>query len=140
MYLLDTNVVSELRKSRNAHERVVAWGDSVDPGDLFLSVITLYELDVGWRRVAARDPVQSVRLRDWVENTVLPSYANRILATDLAVCRMAARLPSPHPIPDVLIAATALVHGLTVVTRNVGDFAPTGVAVLNPWTWRESAA
>lgn len=142
MYLLDTNVVSELRKARKADARVAAWGDSVDPASLFLSAMTLHELDIGWRRIARRDPFQSERFRLWVEQTVLPSYAGRILAADVAVCRIAARLqvPDPRPVADALIAATAFVHGLTVVTRNVADFASTGVAVLNPWSWQPSGA
>ncbi len=139
MFLLDTNVVSELRKVRSgkADACVAAWADSVDTGDLFLSVISLQELEIGILLAERRDPAQGGQLRAWLEGHVLPAFAGRILAVDVAVARRSARLhvPDPRPVRDGLIAATALVHGLTVVTRNVGDFAPTGVALLDPWSW-----
>jgi toxin FitB len=139
MYLLDTNVVSELRKVRTgkADARVAAWADSVDAVDLFLSTITVQELEIGVLLAERRDPTQGTMLRVWFERCVLPAFADRVLAVDLAVARNSARLhvPNPRPLRDSFIAATALVHGLTVVTRDVGDFESTGVPILNPWRW-----
>ena len=137
MYLLDTNVVSELRKVRlgKADARVSVWADSVDAADLYLSVITVQELEIGVLLAERRDPSQGAILRAWLNHHVLPAFLNRILGVDVAVAQRSARLhvPDPHPVRDGLIAATALVHGMTVVTRNVADFEPTGVPVLNPW-------
>ena len=137
MYLLDTNVVSELRKVRlgKADARVAVWADSVEAGDLYLSVITLQELEIGVLLAERRDPSQGAVFRAWLNVQVLPAFAGRILAVDTAVAQRSARLhvPDPRPVRDGLIAATALVHGMTVVTRNVADFEPTGVPVINPW-------
>ncbi len=137
MYLLDTNVVSELRKVRagKADGLVASWAERVDAADLFLSVITIQELEIGVLLAERRDPSQGGILRSWLGNHVLPAFAGRILAVDTAVVQRSARLhvPDPRPVRDALIAATALVHGMTVVTRNVDDFAPTGVPILNPW-------
>ena len=137
MYLLDTNVVSELRKVQagRADERVARWADNVATADLFLSVIGVQELEIGVLLAERRDAAQGAILRAWLEDRVLPAFAGRILAVDTAVARASAGLhvPDPRPVRDALIAATALVHGMTVVTRNVADFAPTGVALVNPW-------
>jgi predicted nucleic acid-binding protein len=137
MYLLDTNVVSELRKVRSgkADPHVAAWADGVDAADLFLSVVAVHELEIGVRLAERRDPVQGAMLRAWLGGHVLPAFAGRILVVDAAVTQRSARLhvPDPRPLRDGLIAATALVHGMTVVTRNVNDFAPTGVPTLDPW-------
>ncbi len=139
MYLLDTNVVSELRRAKagKADPRVVAWGESMPVAGLFLSVISLLELEMGVLLIERRDPAQGVILRAWLDGQVLPAFAGRILAVDTAVARRCARLhvPDPRSDRDALIAATALVHGLTVVTRNVADFEPMGVGLLNPWTF-----
>ena len=138
MYLLDTNFVSELRKVRlgKADVHVAEWADSVDAADLHVSVITLQELETGVLLVERRDPAQGAVLRAWLDAQVLPAFNGRILSIDTAVAQRSARLhvPDPRPVRDALIAATALVHGMTVVTRNVADFEPTGVVVLNPWT------
>ncbi len=138
-FLLDTNVVSELRKIRlgKADPHVVAWADSVDAGDLYLSVISIQELEIGILLLERRDPAQGALLRSWLNGHVLPAFAGRILDVDSAVALRAARLhvPDPRPVRDGLIAATALVHGMTVVTRNLADFDPSGVATLNPWSW-----
>lgn len=137
MYLLDTNVVSELRKVRSgkADLHVAAWADSVDAADLFLSVVAVQELEIGVLLAERRDPVQGAMLRAWLSGHVLPAFAGRILVVDAAVAQRSARLhvPDPRPFRDGLIAATALVHGMTVVTRNVTDFALTGVPTLDPW-------
>jgi predicted nucleic acid-binding protein len=137
MLLLDTNVVSELRKIRSgkADPQVARWADSVEAGSLYLSAITLLELELGVLQVERRDARQGGVLRAWLEQQVLPAFAGRVLPVDTAVARRCARLhvPDPRAERDALIAATALVQGMTVVTRNVADFLPTGVALLNPW-------
>lgn len=137
MYLLDTNVVSELRKvaEGKANANVAAWQAGLDELACYLSVITLLELEAGVLRVERRDAAQGARLRAWLEQRVVPGFAGRILPVDEAVARRCAGLhvPDPRSTHDALIAATALVHGLTVVTRNTADFAATGVALLDPW-------
>jgi predicted nucleic acid-binding protein len=137
MFLLDTNVVSELRRagSGKADPGVVAWAEQADPAALFLSVVSLHELQMGVRLKQHRDPRQGQLLRHWLDQQVVPSFAGRILPVDEAVARCSAALhvPDPRPLRDGLIAATALVHAMVVVTRNVGDLLPTGVDVLNPW-------
>jgi toxin FitB len=137
MYVLDTNVVSELRKAKlgKADKNVTAWAASVSPPTLFLSVITILELEIGILLVERRDKIQGVMLRAWLENHVMPAFSGRILAIDIAIAQRCAKLHVPHPRADrdALIAATALAHGMTVVTRNVTDFVPTGVELLNPW-------
>lgn len=137
MYLLDTNVVSELRKVRSgkADADVAQWAEQTRTAELCLSVVSVQELEIGVLLRERKDAAQGRTLRVWLEQQVLPAFANRILPVDTAVARAAARLhvPDPCPVRDALIAATALVHGMTVVTRNVADFAPTGAIVLNPW-------
>ena len=137
MFLLDTNVVSELRKATagRADKNVVAWAAGVAAGSLFVSAITVQELETGVLLVERRDPAQGVILRRWLEAQVLPTFVERILPVDLAVARRGAALhvPDPRPVRDSLIAATALVHAMPVATRNVADFARTGVEIVNPW-------
>ena len=138
MYLLDTHVVSELRKVRlgKADRHVADWADSIDAADLFVSVISIQELEIGVLLAERQDPSQGAVFRAWLQAQVLPAFERRILPVDTAVVRRSARLqvPDPRPVRDALIAATALVHGMTVVTRNLVDFESTGAAVLNPWT------
>jgi len=138
MFLLDTNVVAELRRAGTgrADPGVVAWAEQADPAALFLSVVSLHELELGVRLKQHRDPRQGQLLRQWLDQQVVPAFAGRILPIDEAVarCSAALHLPDPRPLRDGLIAATALVHAMVVVTRNVGDFLPTGVEVLNPWS------
>lgn len=137
MYLLDTNVVSELRKAKSgrADKNLQTWAVSVPAVSLFLSAITVLELETGVLIIERRDPSQGVLLRTWLDIHVLPAFTDRILAVDTAVAQRCAKLhvPDPRSDRDALIAATALVHGMTVVTRNVADFEPTGVEILNPW-------
>ena len=137
MYLLDTNVVSELRKLRagKGELRVEHWIRRVPSEAMYVSVVTIEELEIGVLRMERRDSLQGALLRTWLNRGVVSTFAGRILAIDIAVAQRSARLqvPDPRPIRDTFLAATALVHGMTVVTRNVGDFESTGVAVLNPW-------
>jgi predicted nucleic acid-binding protein len=137
MFLLDTNVISELRKARagKADRNVTTWVETVPAGSLFLSVIVIQELEIGVLLAERRDPKQGSFLRIWLDEHVLPAFAGRILSVDTAVARRSAGLhvPDPRPVRDGLIAATALVHAMTVVTRNIADFIATGVPLLNPW-------
>lgn len=137
MYVLDTNVVSELRKVRNgmANPKVTAWSESVDAADLYVSVITVMELELGIRQIERKDFSQGKMLRSWLDQHVLPEFVERTLPIDTAVAMRCARLhvPDKRSERDALIAATALVHGMTIVTRNVADFQPTGATILNPW-------
>ena len=137
MYLLDTNVVSELRKvnAGKADRGVKAWSGTVDAASMFLSAITVLELELGALLMERRDRKQGAVLRSWLDGQILTSFASRILVVDTPVAQNAAALqvPNPRPYRDALIAATALVHRLTVVTRNVRDFKSTGVSLLNPW-------
>lgn len=135
-YLLDTDVVSELRKSaERAAPEVRSWARRQRTSDLFISVITVLEIEVGVARLQRRDPKQGSALRTWLERELLVAFAARTLAVDLEVVRRAAdmHVPDPRPERDVLIAATALSRNLRVVTRNVADFRPLGVEIVNPW-------
>ncbi|WP_185732463.1 type II toxin-antitoxin system VapC family toxin [Burkholderia sp. Bp8963] len=137
MFVLDTNVVSELRKVRagKADPNVAAWSATVDAPALFVSAITIMELETGVLQIERRDPAQGALLRAWLDGHVLPEFTGRVLPIDTAVVLRCARLhvPDRRSERDALIAATALVHGMTVVTRNVADFVETGVTILNPW-------
>ena len=136
-HLLDTNVISELRKPRNlANNGVQDWVRSQAAETLFLSVISVLELEIGIARMERRDPQQGRELRSWLSERVLVAFADRIVPIDLAVAQRAAALHTPDPRPerDALIAATAKVHGLRIVTHNVKDFASMGVDVVNPWS------
>ncbi|MGC3953791.1 MAG: type II toxin-antitoxin system VapC family toxin [Propionicimonas sp.] len=135
-YLLDTNVLSELRKREGIADRnVVGWAAAQDAEQLFVSVISVMELDLGIRLVERRDPAQGKVLRTWLDRAVLGDLADRILpvSLDIALRVAALHVPNPRPERDAYLAATALSHGLTMVTHNVADFEPTGVPLLNPW-------
>jgi toxin FitB len=135
MFLLDTNVVSELRRPERADENVRGWASNT-PAELHaISVVTVLELERGTLLVERRDAMQGVILRRWLEHEILTPFATRILTIDVAIARHCASLhvPDPRSERDALIAATALTHRLTVVTRNTVDFEPMGVALLNPW-------
>lgn len=134
MYLLDTNVVSELRKP-SVDTQVKAWASAMPSESLFLSAITVLELETGVLQVERRDKRQGAALRRWLDGQVLPAFAERVLPVDTAVALRCARLHVPNRMADgdTLIAATALVHGLIVVTRNTFDFEPAGVGLINPW-------
>ncbi len=141
MFLLDTNVLSELRRRDRTDAHVAAWADAVDADMMFLSAITVLEIEFGSRLVARRDAVQGATLRQWIDGKVLPAFAGRILAVDTAVAQRCAALhvPDPRAERDALIAATALVHNLKVITRNTVDFKATGVALINPWEAPDAA-
>ena len=140
MFLLDTNVVSELRKAGDgkADANVTGWLSSVDAATLYLSAMTLMEIELGILRIERRDATQGARLRAWMTHHVLPEFMDRTLPIDATVALRCAFLhvPDPHAERDALIAATALVHGMTVITRNLEDFKATGVPLLNPWDAR----
>lgn len=140
MFLLDTNVLSELRKSGvgKADANVLHWIEGRESAEDYVSAITILELEKGVLTMERRDLHQGAIFRRWLDGSVLPSFSGRILPVDLDVALRAAALhvPDPKPDRDALIAATALVHGMTVVTRNIADFAPTGVALINPWDHR----
>ena len=135
MYILDTNVISELRKGKKAERSVRMWAQALPSANLYLSVVSVLELEIGILLVERRDPKQGAILRTWMDGHVLPSFSGRILAIDTVVAQRCALLhvPNPRSDRDALIAATALVHGMTVATRNVSHFLATGVAVVNPW-------
>ncbi len=137
MFVLDTNVVSELRKAKagKADRNVAAWASRVPASSLYVSAITILELETGVLLVLRRDPEQGALLRAWLDQSVLPAFSGRVLPVDPAVAQRCAALhvPDPRSERDALIAATAMVHNMTVVTRNVADFATTGAPLLNPW-------
>ncbi len=137
MYLLDTNVLSELRKRRSGKidPAVEAWAGSVDQADMFLSVITIMEVELGVALLERRDPRQAGVLRLWLHDKVIPAFAGRILPIDAAIALRCARLhvPETKSERDAWIAATGLAHDLTVATRNLPDFAGTGVPLVDPW-------
>jgi predicted nucleic acid-binding protein len=137
MQLLDTNVVSELRKigSRRVDTGVATWAKSAGAGGFFISVVAVTEQETGVRLVERRDAKHGAMLRSWLDDKVVPGFAGRILPVDEAVALRCAVLhvADPRPERDALIAATALVHGMTLVTRNVADFEPMGVPLFNPW-------
>ena len=135
MFLLDTNVISELRRPDKAHRNVIAWANAIPAASFFISAISILEIELGARLLERKDAAQGAVLRNWIDNHILARFEGRILAIDTTVAQRCAQrhVPNPRAERDALIAATALVHGLTIVTRNVGDFEPTGVPLLNPW-------
>jgi len=138
MFVLDTNVVSELRKVRSgkANPGVAAWAEKVPSVELFISAITIQELEHGVLLMERSDPTQGAMLREWLDQSVAAAFKNRVIAVDERVARSAAALhvPDPAPFRDALIGATALVHEMTVVTRDLKDFRRFGgVDVLDPW-------
>lgn len=135
MYLLDTEVLAELGRRQKIHPAVARWANSVTPLELFLSAISLLEIEAEALRLEASEPAQGAALRTWVDQKVIPAFDGRVLPVDLAVAQQSARL---HVLEvraerDALIAATALVHRLVVVTRRAGEFKRLGVGVLDPW-------
>ena len=137
MYLLDTNVVSELRRAQTgkAKPNVVKWAASIQPEMLYLSVISVLEIETGILLMERRDLNQGALLRRWLEDQVLPTFDGRILPVDVAVARKCAELhvPDRRSERDAMIAATALIHRMKVVTRNVSDFDQSTAEIINPW-------
>jgi predicted nucleic acid-binding protein len=140
MFLLDTNVISELRRPDKANRNVIAWASAIPAASFFLSAISILEIELGALLIARKDAAQGTVLRTWIDDQILPRFEGRILAVDTVVAQRCAHLhvPDPRGDRDALIAATAMVHGLTVVTRNVADFEPIGVTLLNPWQSQSS--
>jgi len=131
-YLVDTNVISEIRKP-NCHPSVRRWQETVSSADLYLSVLVVGEIARGIARLRARDPRQAAVFEDWLERLRI-GYADRLLPVTDAVAVEWGRMSFPDPLPTVdgLLAATAKVYGMTLVTRNTKDFPP-GAPVLNPF-------
>ena len=139
MFLLDTNVISELRKARagKANLGVSDWAAGVPAALMFVSVVSLHELEHGVLLAERKDPEKGAVLRAWLDDSVVPAFADRILpvGTETALRSAALHAPNPAPFRDAVIAATALVHGMTVVTRNNKDFDRfENLVVVNPWT------
>jgi predicted nucleic acid-binding protein len=137
MFILDTDVISEMRKIRQgkADKHVENWANPLIVSSLFLSVVTIQELEAGVLSVTRRDAAQGASMRAWLELQVLPTFSGRILPIDLAVARRSAQLqvPNARPVLDALIAATALVHGMTIATCHTKNFESTGARLYNPW-------
>ena len=135
MYLIDTNVLSELRKAHRAASHVVEWTKNIEPHCMYLSVISLLEIRMGILSVQRKDLAQGNILQEWLIKKVIPAFSGRILNVDMDVALRCAELhvPDPRSDRDALIAATALVHKMPVVTRNCKDFEPMGVPIINPW-------
>jgi predicted nucleic acid-binding protein len=138
MFLLDANVVSELRKLKRGHvdKGVAEWAEGVPLALMFLSIVSVHEMEYGVLQAERRDPAKGGLLREWLDGSVLPTFADRIMLVDLPVALQAATFHVPDPVPfkDALVGATAMVHGMTIVTRNVVDFERfDGLEVLNPW-------
>ena len=139
MFVLDTNTVSELRKVRSgkANAGVTAWATGVSSAQMFISSITIHELEHGVLLRERTDPAQGAVLRTWLDESVAAAFVDLVPPVDEAVARRAAALhvPDPAPFRDALIGATAIVERMTVVTRNVRDFERfEGIDLLNPWT------
>lgn len=137
MFILETNVVSELSKIRlgRADKQFSKWADSMQTANLYLSVVTVQKLEIGVLVLERHDAKQGAVFRTWLDHHVFPAFSGRILPIDRAValCRAKLHVPNPQPIRDGLIAATALVHRMSVVARNVADFSSSGATVINPW-------
>jgi predicted nucleic acid-binding protein len=133
-YLLDTNVISELRKRERGHPGVVRWAASVDPGELHTSVLVIGEIRRGIELKRRSDPARATSLDGWLDR-IRAGLGSRIIPVDERIAELWGKLGVPVMLPtiDGLIAATAMVHGLTVVTRNFGDMSRTGASLLNPF-------
>jgi predicted nucleic acid-binding protein len=137
-FLLDTNVITGLRRPERTTKSVSDWVGTQAQSMLWCSVVTILELEIGALQALRRDRPKGTMLRTWIDGQVLPRFEGRIVPVDTAVALRCASLhvPDPRSDRDAYIAATALVHDFTVVTRNVHDFQPTGVKLFNPWETR----
>jgi predicted nucleic acid-binding protein len=137
MYVLDTNVISELRKkaSGRAAAAVIRWADAAAPETRYICSITVMELEMGVLSLENRDRAQAILLREWLLDQVIPSFTGRILPVDQAAATACARMmhPRTRPLRDALIAATAQTNNYVLVTRNVKDFQDLPVRLANPW-------
>ena len=135
MYLLDNNVLSELRKQERCDPQVAAWYNGVPLDDIFTSVIVVGEVRKGIENVRSRDPRQALALERWLEG-VVRTFGERILPVDARIAEAWGRMSAdrPRPVVDTLLAATASVHGMALVTRNTADVAGLDVQTLNPFT------
>lgn len=140
MYILDTNVISEMKKDGKGmmNENVKAWIDSVEVSDLYLSVMTLHELEHGIAKLSKKDKVAAEALGNWLKTQVIPAFKGRLLVFDEQSAAISGPMHVPDPIKliDSMIAATAIRHGMIVVTRDIKDFSRTGATLLNPWEHR----
>ncbi len=137
MFLVDTNVISEVRKRERCDAAVAGWWSTVADADLFLSVLVLGEIRQGLERLRSRDAHRAASLERWLAE-VAAAFAGRVLPVDAAVAEAWGRISArrPTPVVDGLLAATAIVHDLTLVTRNLADVAHSGARVLDPWQRR----
>ncbi|MBT8606004.1 type II toxin-antitoxin system VapC family toxin [Polynucleobacter paneuropaeus] len=137
MYLLDTNVVSEFRKAGTGRisKRVEQWAEGISANSMFISVISIFELEMGILQIERRDKKQGSVLRKWLNKNVLGTFSERVLPIDTAVAQRCASLhvPNPKSERDAMIVATAIEHRMTIVTRNVSDFSQSGVKIFDPW-------
>jgi hypothetical protein len=136
-YLIDTNVISEIRRGTKCDANVAAWWESVDDADIYLSVLVLGEIRKGVERARLNDPAQARALEKWL-TTLVQSYGEQILPIDQAVADEWGRMSAKRPVStiDALLAATAKVHGMTLVTRNTSDVDDLGAEVVNPFEQR----
>jgi len=138
-YLLDTNVLSELRKGNRADANVLHWNSQLSPKDCFVSVVSFAEIKRGILSVRRKDHQFAEALADWYEGNLIPNFSKKALKVDLTISEKTADLMAlrTRDLADALIAATAIVHGFTLVTRNENDFSDTGVKLINPWKFNQ---
>ena len=134
-YLIDTNIISEIRKGRRCDVNVARWYEAIEDASLYLSVMVIGEIRKGIEKLRPKNVTQANMIEDWLEE-VAKAFGDRILPIDGTVANEWGRLTAIRPLPviDGLLAATAKVHGMTLVTRNIADIANLGVHVINPFT------